>query len=53
MAVFQFRFDSEKQREVGWVGDDSHVVFGKKFPGGKGSVEECVIVMQLCRQSYD
>jgi hypothetical protein len=33
-------------RKVEWVGDDSHVGFGEKFPGEKGSVRRCVIVMQ-------
>jgi hypothetical protein len=33
MVAFQFYLQSGKQRKVGWVGDDSHVVFGKKFPG--------------------
>jgi hypothetical protein len=27
MAVFQFYLPSWKQRKVGWVGDESHVVF--------------------------
>jgi hypothetical protein len=27
MAVFQFYLRLEKQRKVGWAGDDSHVVF--------------------------
>jgi hypothetical protein len=30
MAAFQFYLQSRKERKVGWVGDDSHVVFGKK-----------------------
>jgi hypothetical protein len=25
-------------RKVGWMEDNSHVVFGQKFPGEKGSV---------------
>jgi hypothetical protein len=33
-------------RKVGWVGDNSHVVFGQKFPGEKGSVGRCVVMMQ-------
>jgi hypothetical protein len=33
-------------RKVGWVGGDSHVVSGKKFPGEKGSVRLCVVMMQ-------
>jgi hypothetical protein len=41
MAIFQFYLQSEKQRKVGWVGDDSHVAFGKKFPGKKGSDTVC------------
>jgi hypothetical protein len=31
---------------VGSVGDDSRVVFGKKFPCEKGSVRRRVIMMQ-------
>jgi hypothetical protein len=27
-------------------GDDSHVVFGKEFPGEKGSARWCIVVMQ-------
>jgi hypothetical protein len=30
MSAYQFYLQSRKQRKVGWVGDDSHVVFGKK-----------------------
>jgi hypothetical protein len=29
------------------VGKDNHLVFGKKFSGEKGSVRQCVVVMQL------
>jgi hypothetical protein len=32
-------------RRVRWVEDDSHV-FGQKFPGKKGSVRRCVVMMQ-------
>jgi hypothetical protein len=32
-------------RKVRWVGDDSHV-FGKEFPDEKGSVGQCIAVMQ-------
>jgi hypothetical protein len=35
-----------EQRKVEWVGNKSHVVFGEKFPGEKGGVRWCVIVMQ-------
>jgi hypothetical protein len=31
---------------VGWVGDDSHVVFGQIFPGEKGNARWHVDVMQ-------
>jgi hypothetical protein len=30
MAAFQFHLQSGKQRKVGWLGEDSQVVFGKK-----------------------
>jgi hypothetical protein len=33
-------------RKVGWMEDDSHVVFGQKFPGEKGSVRLCISMMQ-------
>jgi hypothetical protein len=46
MAAFQFYLQSGKQRKVWWVGNDSHVVFGKKFPGEKGSVRQYIVVMQ-------
>jgi hypothetical protein len=46
MADFQFHLQLEKQRNVGWVGDDSHVLCGQKFSGEKGSVRWCVIMMQ-------
>jgi hypothetical protein len=46
MAAFQFHLQSEKQRKVVWLGDDSHVVFGKKFHGDKRSVTRCIVVKQ-------
>jgi hypothetical protein len=46
MATFQVHLQSGKETKVGWVGIDSHVVFGQKFPGEKGSVRRCVVVMQ-------
>jgi hypothetical protein len=46
MVAFQFYLQSGKQRKVGWVGDNNHVVYGKKFPGGNSSVRQCVVVMQ-------
>jgi hypothetical protein len=46
MATFQFYLQSGTQRIVGWVGNDSRVVFGQNFPAGK---EECVTVS--CRAS--
>jgi hypothetical protein len=30
MAAFQFYLQPEKERKVGWLGEDSYVVFGKK-----------------------
>jgi hypothetical protein len=35
-----------KQRNVGWVLDDSHVVFGQKFRVEKGSMRWCVVVIK-------
>jgi hypothetical protein len=46
MGAFQFYLQSAKQTKVGWVGDDSHTVFGQKFPGEKGSVRLCVVMMK-------
>jgi hypothetical protein len=46
MVAFQFYLQSGKQRKVGWVGEDSCVVFGKKFPGEKGSMRWFIVVMQ-------
>jgi hypothetical protein len=45
MAAFQFIF-KWGNRKVGWVRDDSHVVFGKKLPGEKGSARYCIVIMQ-------
>jgi hypothetical protein len=41
MAVFSSIFN-QANRKVGWVGDDSHVAFGQKFPG----VGWCIVMMQ-------
>jgi hypothetical protein len=38
MAAFQFYLQLGKQRKVGLVADNSHVLLGKKFPAEKGSV---------------
>jgi hypothetical protein len=46
MAAFQFYVQSGQQRKVGWMEDKSHIVFGQKFPGKKGSVRRCIVVMQ-------
>jgi hypothetical protein len=35
MTAPQFHLQSEKKRKVGWVGHNSHVVFGNKFRGEK------------------
>jgi hypothetical protein len=32
--------------KIGWVGDDSHLVFGKKFHGQKEGVRWCVVMQQ-------
>jgi hypothetical protein len=37
---------SEINRKVGWVGYDSHFVLGDKFPGEKGTVRWCIVMMQ-------
>jgi hypothetical protein len=47
MATFLFYLQSRKQRKVGWMWDDSHVVMSKKFSGEGGSVRKgCVVVKQ-------
>jgi hypothetical protein len=46
MAAFQIYFQSGKQSEVGWVWEYSHIVFGKQFPGERGIVRRCGVVMQ-------
>jgi hypothetical protein len=45
-CLFSFIFNRGKRKKVGWVGDGSHVVFGKKFRDEKGSMRLCVVVMQ-------
>jgi hypothetical protein len=35
MAALLLFFQPRKQRKLGWLWDDSHVVFGQEFPGGK------------------
>jgi hypothetical protein len=44
-AAFPFYLQSEKERKLESVVDDSHV-FRQKFPGEIGSVRLCVVVMQ-------
>jgi hypothetical protein len=39
-------FPNRGNRKVGRARDDSHVVFGQKFPGERGSVKGYVDVMQ-------
>jgi hypothetical protein len=43
MAASQFYLQSEKQRKVGCVENDSHA---KNFHGEKGSVTQCTVMMQ-------
>jgi hypothetical protein len=45
MVAFQFYLPLGKHRKVEWVGDDSHIGFGQKFPGEKGSVRRCIVMM--------
>jgi hypothetical protein len=37
---------NQGNRNPEWVADDSHDVFGQKFPSEKGSVRRRVVVMQ-------
>jgi hypothetical protein len=46
MAVFHSYLQSGKQRKVGWMGDNSNVMFGQKFPGEKVNVKWSVGMMQ-------
>jgi hypothetical protein len=46
MVAFQF-LSSVREIEKSRVGgDDSHVVFGQKFPGEKGSVRWYIVMLQ-------
>jgi hypothetical protein len=45
MAAFQFHIQSGKQKSRVGGGRQSRC-FSSKFPGEKGSVKECVVVMQ-------
>jgi hypothetical protein len=38
MAAFQFYPQSGREKKVGWVGNNIHVVFGQKFPCEKKEV---------------
>jgi hypothetical protein len=42
---FSFIF-SRGNRKVGWVGDDSHIIFGQRIPGEKRIVRWCVVLHQ-------
>jgi hypothetical protein len=48
VKVFSTTHDSDYQenRKIGWVREDSHVIFGQNFPTERGSVRWCVVVMQ-------
>jgi hypothetical protein len=46
LVAFQFYLQSGKQRKVEWFGVNSHVVFGQNFPGEKGNVRQCIVLMQ-------
>jgi hypothetical protein len=46
MVASQFYLQLGKQRKVGWMGDDSHVVFGQTAPGEKGSVRQCTVMLK-------
>jgi hypothetical protein len=46
MAAFQFYFQSRKQRKIGCIGNESHVVFGQKIYGAKGNVKGVVVMKQ-------
>jgi hypothetical protein len=47
---------NQENRKVGWMGEDSLVIFGQKVTGEKGRVRRCIVMMQqrvLCRQSFE
>jgi hypothetical protein len=50
MAAFQLgkqrKVAKDQVRRVEWLGGDSLVVLGQKFPGEKGSGRRCVVMMQ-------
>jgi hypothetical protein len=46
MAALKFYVQPGRYRKLGLVEDDSHIIFGQKFSGEKGSVRWCVVVMQ-------
>jgi hypothetical protein len=52
MAAFRFFSITETEvargqvRGMDWVGDNSHVASGQKFPSEKESVRQCIVVMQ-------
>jgi hypothetical protein len=46
MAAFYFYLQSRKQRKVGWVGDDSCVVFSNRLPCERGSVRRFVVMQE-------
>jgi hypothetical protein len=41
----QIKLTGSQFRQVGWVGDKSHVVFGQEFADKTGSVRQCVVLM--------
>jgi hypothetical protein len=45
MAAFRFHLQLGKQ-ESRLDGDDSHFVFSQEFQGEKGSVSQCVVMVQ-------
>jgi hypothetical protein len=50
MAAFQFYLQSRKPRKVGWVGDDSHVVFGKKEITSRHHFHFLQVIEELCQE---
>jgi hypothetical protein len=39
---FSFIFNGGNKRKVGWLEDDSHVVFGQKVPSEEGSMRNAL-----------
>jgi hypothetical protein len=47
LSIFSYSVgETEKRRVEGWMGDESHFVYGENFPGETESMRQCVVVTQ-------